>query len=181
MLHTHVLHILIDNTSLHQLKSIHFHTFLYTYIFFFTWVILFVYYHIIFHISSLSFAFYTILSSSVMFFVLISNGHFHHQEVSLYTVTHVIMITTIHLWHYHQLRHKVIQQNVIQLTKRQWMIFYKICRLQKKQNTSNTNNSIQVNLNNKQSWNNCLVTASNKINDNNVTFDNLNYKYTPIM
>ena len=64
------------------------------------------------------------------FFVQIANVHFHHQEVFQYIVTHVIMITTIHLCHHHQLRHLVIQQNIIQLTKRQLMIF-SICHRQK--------------------------------------------------
>ena len=51
----------------------------------------------------------------------------------------------------------------------------------KKQKTSNTHNSIQVNLNNKQSSSNILTTASNKTHDNNITFDNLNYEHTPIL
>ena len=46
---------------------------------------------------------------------------------------------------------------------------------------SNTNNSTKVNFNNKQSSNNCLTTASNKTHGNNITFDNLNYKHTPIL
>ena len=51
----------------------------------------------------------------------------------------------------------------------------------KKQKTSNINNSIQANLNNKQSSNNSLTTASNKAYDNNIKFDNLNYKHTPTL
>ena len=68
------------------------------------------------------------------FFVRIANVHFHHLEVSQYIVTHVMMITTIHLCHHHQLRHKVIQQSIIYLTKHQSMIFYKIFCLQRNKN-----------------------------------------------
>ena len=50
----------------------------------------------------------------------------------------------------------------------------------KKQKTSNTNNSIQDNFNNKQSSNNRLTTASIKTHDNNITFDNINYEHTTI-
>ena len=51
----------------------------------------------------------------------------------------------------------------------------------KKQKTSNANNSTKVNLNNKQSSNNRLTTALNKTHDNNIIFDNLNYKHTPTL
>ena len=51
----------------------------------------------------------------------------------------------------------------------------------KKLKAFNTNNSTKVNFNYEQSSNNCLKTASNKIYDNNITFDNLNYKHTPIL
>ena len=51
----------------------------------------------------------------------------------------------------------------------------------KKQKKSNTNNCVQVNFNDKQSSNNRITTASKKIHDNNITFDNLNYELTPIM
>jgi len=50
----------------------------------------------------------------------------------------------------------------------------------KKRKTSNTNNSIQDNFNNKQSSNNRLTTASIKTHDNNITFDNINYEHTTI-
>ena len=112
--------------SLYQLKSIHFHTILHTYVFLCS-NFSFVYYHIIFHIASLSSALHT----QSCFFVQIANVHFHHQGVSQYIVTHVNMITIIHLCHHHQPRHKVIQQNIIQQTKRQSMIYYNMCRLQK--------------------------------------------------
>ena len=45
----------------------------------------------------------------------------------------------------------------------------------KKQKTPNTNNSTQLDLNNKQSSNNRLTRSLNKTNDNNITFDILNY------
>ena len=51
----------------------------------------------------------------------------------------------------------------------------------KKQKISNTNNSTQVNLNNKQSSSNLLTTASNKTHDNNVTSNNINYRHKPIL
>ena len=55
----------------------------------------------------------------------------------------------------------------------------------KKQKTSNTNNSAQVNLINERSSNNRITIASNRIlmrntQDNNITFDNLNYEHTPV-
>ena len=81
------------------------------------------------------------------FHVQSTNVHFLHQVVSLYIVAYIKMITTIHLCHHHQLCHILIQQNIIQLTKRQSMIIYKICLIQKKQKTSNTNNSTQDNFN----------------------------------
>ena len=61
------------------------------------------------------------------------------------------------------------------------MIFYKICCQQKNKKTSNTNGSTKINFNYKQSSTNCLTTASNKTHDNNITFDNLNYKHTPTL
>ena len=54
-------------------------------------------------------------------------------------------------------------------------ILQNIC-LQKKK-TSNTKNSAQVNFKYKQSSNNNLTTASSKTHDNNIIFDNLNYKH----
>ena len=51
----------------------------------------------------------------------------------------------------------------------------------KKQKTSNTNNSTQDNFNYEQSSNNNLTTVSNKTHDKNITFDNLNYKHTPML
>ena len=47
--------------------------------------------------------------------------------------------------------------------------------------TSNANNSTKVNFNNKQSSNNCITAALNKTHDNNIAFDNLNYKHTPTL
>ena len=44
--------------------------------------------------------------SQSCFFVQIANVHFHHQKVSQYIVTHVIMITAIHLCHHHHLHQK---------------------------------------------------------------------------
>ena len=62
------------------------------------------------------------------------------------------------------------------------MIFYKTFLLQKKKHKKlNTNNSAPVHFNYDQSSNNCLTVVSNKTYDNNVTFDNLNYEYTPIL
>ena len=95
---------------------IHFHKVQHNYVFFHDIYFLFGYIPIIFDIASLSLVFNTSI------------------EVPLYIVTHVIMITTIYLCHHHQLHLKLIQQSIIQLTKRQSKIFYKICCLQKIKN-----------------------------------------------
>ena len=66
--------------------------------------------------------FYWIWSCS---YLQIGNMYFYHLEVSLFIITHVMMITTTYQSQHHQLLHKLIQQNFIQLTKHQSMILYK--------------------------------------------------------
>ena len=47
------------------------------------------------------------------FYVIIANIHFHHQELSLYVVAYMIMITATQQCNHHQLHHKLTQQNII--------------------------------------------------------------------
>ena len=111
-------HSLFFYMLLNQLKFINVHTLshFFVHLFFYSYIIRLSYtlYH---------YHWYFILlhHTQSCFFVQIANVHFHHQDVSYYIVTHVMMITTIHLCHHHQLSHQVIQQNIIQLTKPQLM------------------------------------------------------------
>ena len=96
--------------SPYQLKYIHFHFLLHTFVFFY---VVFFYSYIItlfFTLHHYHRHFILLHYTRSCFIVQIANVNLHHQEVSWYIVTHVIMITTIHLCHHHQLHHKVIQQ-----------------------------------------------------------------------
>ena len=84
---------------------------------------------------------------------------------------HCYTCNNIYLCHNHQLRHKLFQQNIVQLAKHQSIIFYKMFSLKKK---SNTNNSTQDDIDYKQLSNNRLIIASNKSYNNIIVFNNLN-------
>ena len=61
-----------------------------TFSYYYIYLCIFLHYYYFFHIILLH-------HPQLCFFVQIANVHFHHQEVSQYIVTHVIMITTIPL------------------------------------------------------------------------------------
>ena len=113
-------------------KIYKFHIF-YIPMYFFCSIFLFLYYHIIFHIASLSLAFYTFTSYSVMFFCPNCQHTFSSSRgfsIHCYTCNNDINYT--HL----PSSSTTSQDNltkIIQLTKHQSMIFYKICCQQKKQ------------------------------------------------
>ena len=101
-------------------------------IYVFIYAFLFGYSDIILLILSTSLAFDIFYHIWSYFYVQITNIHFHHLNVSLFIVTHVIMITSTHHCQYHQQCHMRIQQNFIQPTKQQSMILYKIFLLKNK-------------------------------------------------
>ena len=106
----------------HQLKFIYFQIFTYLHMFYVVFFNLdiflsfFILYHWHWHLILLH-------HSQSYFYVQIANVNFHQIKVTLYIITHVIMITTIYICHHHQLCHKLIQQNIFQVTKGQSMIF----------------------------------------------------------